>query len=248
MHNLPVWKKLYYHFLGYVYLFAFSTTRHRWFGAQISSWVKFITLVLPVAAWVGRWGTVALVGTLLLAVGVRLVYWAARRAGYTRFVDDGTPVMQLQPPLTPIPAYQRVKVLATGLFSVHDREEYLFLRPAEYWQVPLGEHVVMAEQFPKRYLYQFFNANSLQQVQSGWLIFGTHLLRTVAITFGATWGPEFAEDNDSWIQKNTNGSQPANVKRTIYFTIEQAAEETAVLHTIVQDARQARLMKQTEKL
>lgn len=240
MANLSFFQQLYYRFLGFVFAFAYHTNARSFLGAKMSSWCKFLSLVLPIVAWTKDWPGSVLGATLALMGMVWMGYWWAARAGYSRFVGDGTAVMQLTQPLTPLPPYQRVHIQATGLFSVHEREDYLLLRSAEYWQVPLGDHIIMAEQSPKRYLYQFFNAKTLQEIKSGWLIFGSAPRRTLAITFALTWGPQFAdEEPPSWVASQ-NGSKPKITSRTIYFTPHKEEDEIAILHTILHDARMAR--------
>jgi hypothetical protein len=238
MQDLSLLKRLYYYYLGNIYAFAYRTDRRRFLGARISSWIKFLMLVLLVAAWLFRLGSVALILALLLALWVRLLYWRAQKAGYSKFIPDKTAVVPTAE-LDPLSPNQHVKVRATGLFSLIDKEEYVLLQPAEYWQVPLGDHIVMVHRTAGSYLYQFFNASTLQEVQHGWLVFGSEPLKTLAITFGARWGPAFTEYGQLYYTGGNGDKTPAQ-KLTIYFTLANEAEHRAVWHTIVQDARRVR--------
>jgi len=65
---------------------------------------------------------------------------------------------------------------ATGLFGTAHWETKLLLRPATYWQVPLGEHVVMVEYEQGKFVYQFFSATGLQNIQQGVLLNGRYII------------------------------------------------------------------------
>ncbi|HEX6384117.1 MAG TPA: hypothetical protein VF177_05555 [Anaerolineae bacterium] len=240
MHELSFPKKAYFGYLGRVYVFAYLTTRRRFLGIRLSTLITWLTTGLVIVAWLLDWGSIAVVITLVLAIWVRWIYWRARRAGYSRFVPDETAVIPTAE-LSPLPANQRVHLRATGTFCLSDREEYVLLRPAEYWQVPLGEHIVMVQSGPERFLYQFFNASTLQEVQRGWLVFGSRPLNTLAVTFLGKWGPSYSEYGKAFYVGGGGENSNANLKKsTIYFTFPDGANQDAVWHTIVSDARQAR--------
>ncbi|MCZ7673623.1 MAG: hypothetical protein M5U34_44150 [Chloroflexi bacterium] len=130
--------------------------------------------------------------TAVLLIWVYFSYWRAKRAGYSHFVADDGPLSFPDKAQPNLPPNQKVKTWATGVFSVSDQDDFMLLRPAEYWQVPLGEHIIMVQQRKtKKYRYQFFNASTLQQVQKGWLLFGAHPRETLAVTLLSEFGPDF---------------------------------------------------------
>ena len=91
--------------------------------------------------------------------------------------------------------HEKVQVRASGRYAVTDKSETLLLiKPAHYWHVPLGDHIVMVEHQPQNFLYQFFNAKTLQKVESGWILFGKTPLSTLAITFLENWGPDHSNN------------------------------------------------------
>ncbi len=220
-----------------MFAFTYRTTRHYLFGLAISSWIKLITFGLMLLVWIQKWNSFFLGLIIFLFVWVWLNYRIARRAGFTKFIFQPTELVPSSE-LKPIPANQHVDVLATGIFTVHNWNEYVLLHPAGYWQVPLGDHVVMVKVGRQRFLYQFFNAECLQDIQSGWLLFGTRLRKTLAITFHET---HFAIS-----PKQFNFSNPADTgntigpKRTIYFTFDDEEVHRAIWHTILADARRIR--------
>ncbi|RMG99802.1 MAG: hypothetical protein D6706_05065 [Chloroflexi bacterium] len=189
--------------------------------------------------WLLRLHVFALLIALLLAASVRILYWQAQRDGYTRFVPRKTPWL---PPekLNPLKANERVPLRATGIFSLNDREAHVLLRPAHYWQVPLGDHIVMVEQVPGKYLYQFFNGTNLQEIRHGWLIFGPEPIPSLAVTFMVTWGPEYSDQVRFYYVDGGQQERPPTTRRTVYFTFEQPEKLEAVWHTMVQDARRVR--------
>lgn len=239
MQNLSFLKKAYLGYLGRVYAFAYHTTQRGLLGIKVSTLLKWASIGLVIAAWVLDWGGLALGITLFFAVWLRWLYWRAARAGYSKFIADETAVIPTAQ-LDPLPANRRVQLWATGTFCLSDREEYVLLRPAEYWQVPLGEHIVMVQSGQEHFLYQFFNAGTLQEVQRGWLVFGSRPLETLAVTFLGRWGPS-STDYGRAFYVGSNDNSDANLKKnTVYFTFQDGREQDAVWHTIVSDARQAR--------
>jgi hypothetical protein len=239
MQDLSFLKQFYYQYLGWTYRFTYWTRQHQFLGVAISRWFKLLSLALVLLAWIWDWNSILLVLTLLLAGWVQLVYWQARRAGYSKFIPQETTL----PPdseLVSLPADERVGLRATGVFSVKDREKYVVLRPAEYWQVPLGDHIVMVQEAEGRFLYQFFSAATLQEVRTGWLIFGTEPIDTLAITFLARQGIDYDDSVDFFYVSSNHDSDPAAQKRTIYFSFENSTQQRKVWHNIVRDARRVR--------
>lgn len=225
-------KPLYHSYLATVYAFAYNTNQRRLLGFALSTWVRALVLALLLAAWRQAWPTLLLGATAALFAWVMVVYWRARRAGYARFVPDAT-VAPGKGDAPPLPDNQRVALRATGIFTVNRREGYLLLRPAEYWRVPRGEHVVMARTEQDRFLYQFFSSDNLQQVQSGKLLFGRGLPHSMAVTFLQP------KQSDDVVQFNFSpaAEEPASSKqkRTIYFTFKDAETHQLVWRLIQND-------------
>jgi hypothetical protein len=232
MQNLPFSRQLYYAYLGRAFAFAYHTRWQQFLGYSLSSssWIKFLTLVLWLVAFIWRWGTVTLILLFTLMVGVQIFYWRAARQGYQRFVPAKTAV--LPGTLSPLPKGQRVSLFATGTYALADREDAVVLRPAEYWVSRRGEHSVMVSQYPNKYLYQFFQPETLQTVQPGWMVFGKTPLPTLAITFRQTWGPTHADGATTY----TVGGEAKNSKGknlTIYFTFADTAVQNQVWLTLL---------------
>jgi hypothetical protein len=217
--------------LGRIYAFAYMTTLRSFLGLRRSSWLKGGTFGLFLVAWIFDWPSVFLFLFLLLTSWVRFIYWRSSRAGYSKFVASKTAVSPPTefPPLSP---NEHVKLRATGRFALSSREDTVLLRPAEYWKIPLGDHVVMVEQAQGHFLYQFFNGEIIETVQTGLLIFGREPLLALAISFCSKWGPEFNDLTQFYYVKNGSDTPPCN-KRTIYFTFTSDREHATVWHTIV---------------
>lgn len=236
MHNFPFYKRLYYHGLGLVYGFARWTGRHT-FIFRLSTWVKLLAFVPLIIAWRQNRSAPVMVLALLLGLGVLWLYWRAWRVGYKKFVAGETAVAPTTT-LTPIIPDRRVPLKASGIFGVANREEQILLKPAEYWQVPLGDHTIMAQLEPGRFLYQFFNASNLQNLQTGWLICGLNPLPVLAVTFYSVWGQEQLSLRE--LYQGTENENRESKLRTIYLHFDNGADETAVRHTILHDAREKR--------
>jgi len=218
MSDLAWGRRWLYRYLGLAYAFTYWTSHKTFLGATFQGWIKFLTIVLLLAALIFRWGVWVIGGTAVFLLWVYFSYWRAKKAGYSKFVPDETG--QISPDNSAALApYQRESLWATGVYHVTAFNKFLLLRPAEYWQVPLGGHVVMVEHKREKYLYQFFNAHTLQAMQKGWLIFGLRPLETLAVTFVSAW----LED----------GKTPE--ARTIYFSFADVSAQTAVWHTIAKD-------------
>ena len=225
-------KQLYHSYLATVYAFTYHTNQRRLLGFALSTWVRALVLAPLLVAWTQAWPTFLLAVTSALFVWVMVAYWRARRAGYAKFVPDLN-AMPGKEAVQPLPDNQRVRLQATGIFTVNRREGYLLLRPAEYWRVPRGEHVVMARTEQDRFLYQFFSSDNLQQVQSGRLLFGKGLPNSLAVTF---LQPKQSADAVQFDFSNA-AEEPASSKqkRTIYLTFEDAATHQLIWHQVQGD-------------
>jgi hypothetical protein len=239
MQALPLGKRILYRVFGTIFYWTYVTDNYSILGLSLGWIVRRLLFVPVLLGLLGRWGqwTWLLLGVALL---VSLVYWYAARVGYSRFVvkKEDTGVALAGKGVRPLPANEKVAVQATGLFSVRDSESFVLLQPAHYWQVPLGDHVVMVEHMPKSYVYQFFDAAGLQQVQEGWLIFGRELREALAVTFRTKWAPQFAQfEIRYYLQDDVEPEAPL---RTIYLSFANEADKQAVWHNIVQAGRQER--------
>ncbi|MCC6602531.1 MAG: hypothetical protein IT327_04945 [Anaerolineae bacterium] len=241
MENLSATQQLYYRYIGRLYAFAYFSQRRTFLGATQSGWLRFFTLALLVASLILRWSWPVILLAFLLWLYVGFIYRRAKKAGYNKFVVDETAV----PPPTPtatLELNEKIQVRATGRYAVTDKSETLLLiKPAHYWHVPLGDHIVMVEHRPKQFLYQFFNAKTLQKVESGWILFGKTPLSTLAITFLENWGP--AHNNNALMYYVGGGAADdlSRLKpRTIYFSFDDPDTQNKVWATLIKDARDVR--------
>ena len=216
LHDLSFGRRLFYRYLGLAYGFTYWTSHKTFLGATWQGWIKFLAFGLLLAALIFRWGVWGIGGTAVFLVWIYFSYWRAKKVGYSKFVPNDTAPL---PSGDWLPPYQRASLWATGVYHVTEFNKFLLLRPAEYWQVPLGQHIVMVEHRREKYLYQFFDWRTLQQVEAGWLIFGARPLATLAVTFVSAWVDE--------------GKKPE--VRTIYLSFSAAQAQTAVWRTIIKD-------------
>ncbi len=224
MSDLSLVQRAYYRYLGLAYAFAYWSGQKSFLGATVRGWIKFLALLLVVASFVGRWGGALTTLALVVLVWLHYSYWRARKAGYSKFLPDATFSLPTDDQYVLRP-YQRTPLRATGVFSATYRNEFVLLRPAEYWSVPLGRQVVMVQHQPQQYLYQFFGDDNLQTLQTGWLIAGRRPLLTLALRFTSTWG------------KNDGSDIPATEKPvflTVYLSFMDEAAQTAVWNTLRQ--------------
>ncbi len=229
-------RRLYYAYLSRIYALAYSTRKRRVLGLRVSTWLWLIPVAVLIYGWWRNWPPFALLPLVVFIIWLVASFWAARRANYMRFVANDVPLMAASS-LVPLGNEQQIKLFATGAFGLSSRQNNVLLQPATYWRVPLGEHVIMVQEQPGRFLYQFFDAATLQTVSEGWLLFGSEPRDALAVEFLANWGPaftKFALYDDGKEASNSPGSQ------TIYLTFNSEADRQAVWQTIVSDARDAR--------
>ena len=237
MQNVNFIKRPYYRYLGIVYRLIHWTDTRRILGVRYSSLIRLLLLALPIVGWIQNWNWLAVVFTLLIFLWIQYSYWRSRRTGYYRFVGEDTGLLATAN-IDPLQPDKPIPGCATGVFSLKDWEKNVIFRPASYWQVPLGDHAVMVEHEPGRYLYQFFSAKLMQDLQKGWLLYGSQPNPALSISFLSSWGPEFSEENISLRGKNKN--KPAEKLRTIYLSFENKESEEAVWHNLLYDARRVR--------
>ncbi len=208
--------------IGLLYAFAYKTAVKTVLSTPIKWGAWGLTL------WIYLYSRPLLWLAVTLLLSIYLFYWRAKQNGYKKFIPIETDPSSTNAP--PLPANKKIKLYATGTFGTADEESFLLLRPAAYWQVSLGEHVVMVSDMRGKYAYQFFSAAALQEVQDGMLLHGRHPLPTLAITYRATWVP-----SDADLQYNMpNAPIPENApSRTIYFTFNTVEDKTVLWNNIV---------------
>ena len=234
MDHLSPAKHLYYSTIGRLYAFAYTSQRRTFLGIPHSGWLRIAIFALFAAALIGRWGWLPVGLAILLWLCVSVVYRRARRENYNKFVMDKTavPPPDIAPTLAP---NEKTAVHASGRYAVSDKSDTVLLqKPAHYWRVPLGDHIVMVEYRPKRFLYQFFAPHTLQKVEQGWILFGKEPIPTLAITFLEVWGQD---ENNSLLYYVGGGPADdlSHLKpRTIYFSFEETAVLQKVWATLLQ--------------
>lgn len=238
MNSVSPLRRAYYSYLSRTYALMYALSRRSVLGVRLIILVRWVPILALAWGWVRGWPilTMGLLLTVILWINYSL--WQAKRNNYNRFVPDGNAIPESFE-ATPIAPNQKVAIQASGLFSVSGRENVLLLRPADYWRVPLGEHIIMVEEAPGKFLYQFFSSRSLQTVQSGWLLFGRHPIETLAVSFLARWGPEYTRFGQVYEDGN-EANLPPPKRVTIYLSTTNPEARKAVWQTIVSEARRAR--------
>lgn len=240
MASLPLLRRLYFLYLSRAYAVMYGLIQRRILGFRLSNLVRWLPILLLLFGWLRDWPAGILIALLVFITWINFSLWRAKRDNFNRFVTDDKNIPGDTDETNVLPPNKKVSILTTGLFSVSGRESNLLLRPADYWHVPLGDHVVMAEELPGKFLYQFFSASSLQVIQRGWLLFGPEPIETLAVTFLARWGPEYTRFGQVYEDGSDIGMPPPK-RVTIYLSTADGKIRQAIWHTIVSDARQARL-------
>jgi len=225
--------RIYHGFLALLFAFAYRSSHSSFVGISLSSWIKLLSLVpLLVTLARGMWGVPTLLA-ILPFLCVSIVYWRASQRGYVKFVPD-----LIQPNTDSIPSVlppdQHVKMWATGLFEVEGLRDYALLRPAEYWQVPLGTHIFMVRVTSQRFKYQILDPANIRAVRLGTLLFSRPLRYSVAITFVNLEDKE-PETQFSFADPPGNGKSTGR-ERTFYLTFEDRLRQQTVSNNIAQDA------------
>lgn len=217
---------------GILFAITYYTSHRSFLGARISSWIKWTLFIFTFAVWITRQPSYLFILGAAAIITVQFFYWYIRRLGYVRFLPKAEQPGRYS---GEVPAdNKKIKVLATGVFSVSSHEAYVLQRPAEYWRVPVGDHAIMVQHQPGRFLYQFIQAGSLQSVVAGFLIFGRRPQEALAINFLTTWGPEFAQFTPKQFMSSANHT-PAKLERTIYLTFDSAEARHQVRQNLLRD-------------
>jgi len=220
---------------GPTYGFLYRTNRHGFLGFTFGGWFKNGPLLLSLAALLLNWPISLVALGFLLAILMRLLYWRAKRAGYKRFIVLGS---QNEPQeAVGLEANHKISTCASGRFSVSETEEYVLHRPAQVWRVPVGDHTIMVEKSPGRFLYEFIQPGAIETVESGLLCLRSQPVPALAITYLSTWGPESEEINFQFYAPSKK-SESAKLRRVIYLTFDQLADKNAVWSSLLQAAKQ----------
>jgi hypothetical protein len=219
---------------GRLYGFAFYTELTQWRGLRRSVWVRliallfftlslFLTLLFPLPLWL-------ILPPFALLLATQWLYWAARRAGYVAFTGLHTAVAPQ--PTTTLRKEEKIPVRATGLFSVMERERYLLQKKADYWHYPLSEHVIMVEEAPGKYLYQFVSASRIRHIKAGHLYLGQESFPALEINYHTDWAPSLLTGG---INYYVGGGVPDEdlPRRTIYLTFHTTEDWQRVWHSFV---------------
>lgn len=225
-------------FLSQLYTFLYLTRRRTFLGVTLATWMMLLLLLLALWAFLLRWppwiSQAALIGTAILMVG----YWLAGRKGYTRFVDDEG--MTLDPEFAAPRNESRVPLRATGVFSVRDYERYVLEESAEYWRVPHGHHVFMVQHSPGQFLYQIVEPEYIRDIRPGYLLYGRHPQKALALQFLVSWSPEMAHEPSYYPGAAEEPLRAPSEQRTIYFTFDHDADRFAVWRSLLESRRRAR--------
>lgn len=218
--------------LSQIYAFMYLTRRRTLLGVTLATWMVLLLLLFALWAFMLRWpaliSQVALLGALALMVG----YWVAGRKGYTRFVSDEE--MALDPEFASPRDESRVPLRATGIFSVRDYERYVLQESAEYWRVPMGHHVIMVQNSPGQYLYQIVEPQHIRDITPGYLLYGRHAQKALALHFLVSWSPEMAREPSYFPGAPQEPVPGPGEQRTIYFTFEHDADRFAVWRSLLE--------------
>lgn len=220
--------------IGPLYGVLYWTIKNRFLGFSIAGWLKNASFFLAVIALLFSWGFGAVILFIGLTVVLRILYWKANKDGYIRFKPFSITEASASGEL--IGADKKVKLNATGKFSVKNLEAYVVRQQAEYWRVPMGDHAVMVKQGKNRFLYQFIKNELVESVVAGILCHGRQPESALEITFQSTWGPE-AEDANFMFYAPSKSSEPKTLRRKLYLGFNDRNLLHDVWHSLIIDGR-----------
>lgn len=220
------------HLLGRLYAFLYWSQQHSLLGLSLRAWLIALPLVLATAGMVRSWPLPAVLALAALAPILFVLYTVARRDGYKWFVPAAT--LALNDEYSAPRDEQHIPLQATGIFSLHDREDYVLARPAEYWRVPLGQHVFMVQERAGRFLYQIIHPEHVQRVEPGYLHYGKSPRKALALHFLVSWGPQFAyEPGYQYVGEAEEPEQVHVTPRILYLTFASDADRHAVWKSLL---------------
>lgn len=218
--------------LSQFYTLMYQSRRRRFLGVTVATWIILLLLLLALWAFMSRWSPLLYNGALILAALLAVAYWVVGRLGYTRFVPDET--MALDPEFAAPRVESRVPLRATGIFSVRDYERYVLEETAEYWRVPMGQHVIMVHHGPEQFLYQILEPHYVRAVTPGFLLYGRQPQPAIAVQFVVSWAPEMAREPRFYPGAPEPQERAPSEERTIYFTFDHDADRYAVWRSLVE--------------
>jgi hypothetical protein len=220
-----------------LYAFLYATARRTILGATIKSWLVnppiVLALLLPPMGYSVTWTIIILV----LDVILRLLYWKARRDGYVYFVAGSAPGPVDE--ATTLVKSKKVPVRATGFFGTKNWEEYVLAQPADYWQVPMGDHAIMVQYSPGRFLYQFIQLDAVDTLEAGVICCGSQPREALAISYQSNWVPE-TQDLNFLFYAPSDDDKPTGKQRKIYLAFEDGNTRDSVWRSFLNDDRQKR--------
>ena len=216
---------------GPFYAFLYFTAHRRFIGATLASWIKLASMLLVFVTLLRGLPLGWTLAALALTFIIFMLYRAGKRAGYIGFMADSDQTLPDRGPT--IADEEKIALEATGPFSVKDRESFVLLRPAKFWRVPNADHALMVEEQPGQYLYQFIKPGTLQEIESGYLLFGRRPRPALRVSFLTTWGPEFAEESITLYSPNSNDEK---MRRKIYLAFDSDINRQSVWRSILRDA------------
>jgi hypothetical protein len=220
--------------IGPLYAQLYWTIKTNFLGFAIAGWLKNLSFFLAIIALLFGWGFGIFILFVGVTLGLRILYWIAKRNGYIRFKPGGDIKANLDG--KQIVADKKVQIDATGKFSVKNLEAYVVRQQAEYWRVPMGDHAVMIKQGTDRYLYQFIKADMVESVLAGTLFHGRQPVSALEITYQSTWGPE-TEDVSFMFYAPSESSNAKKMRRKLYLSIDDDNLLHAVWYSLTMDGR-----------
>lgn len=223
-------------FLGRLYAILYYGRQHYLLGVSLRAWIIILPIILAFAGLAWAWPLAVNLALLALSPLLLVLYYVAQRAGYKHFVPDAQMALD---DTFPAPRNEhRIPLRATGIFGVHNREDYILAGPAEYWRVPLGQHVFMVQEVTGRFLYQIINPENVEGVQPGHLFYGRKPQKALALHFRASWGPQFAyEPSYQYVGADEEPPAVATIPRTVYLTFDSDADRHTVWKSLLIERR-----------
>lgn len=218
--------------IGWLYAFVYQISRQQILAFSLAGWLKLALLCLAFWGLLRGWPAIPLLAPVAAALFFHLLVWWIGRQGYVYFMAATRPAPGDAPSLAD---NEQVSLRVTGLLATKDREVYLLNRPAQYWRVPLGEHIFMAEHEPGRYLYQFVRRETLRSVKAGRLLFGSQPQETLAVEFWASWGPAFANLEDAYYVSQEK--EFPQIKRVLYLAFDRSEQRDIVWRNLIRKTR-----------
>ncbi len=218
--------------IGPLYALLYWTVKNKFLGFTIAGWLKNLPFFLAIFAFLLGWGLGIFILFIGLTIGLRILYWIAKRNGFIRFEPSGETKANSDGQM--IVPDKKVEINATGKFSVKNLETYVVRKQAEYWRVPMGDHAVMVKQGANRYLYQFIKADLIESIVAGTLCHGRQPELALEITYQSTWGPE-TEDVSFMFYARSESSEPKKLKQKLYLSINDKNLLHAVWYSLAMD-------------